>query len=153
MEVMQNEEPISDLGNRDEAHTRRPWVTGSVCGEPKPKQFFYSSCSPWCKEQQEKKRIAISEIVQILRRTKLRQQRGTLYHAGKFCALGAIMHEKYGWDGDYADSRYRSAFRQLSTTLSDNSVWGKIIALNDSKGKSFSEIATWLEKIYFEDWN
>jgi hypothetical protein len=70
MEVMQNEEPISDLGNRDEADSRRLWVTGSACGEPKPKQFFYSSCSPWCKEQQEKKRIAISEIVQILR-TKL----------------------------------------------------------------------------------
>jgi hypothetical protein len=63
------------------------------------------------------------------------------------------MHEKYGSDGNTADSRYRSARWQLSTTLSDNSVWGKIIALNDSKGKSFSEIATWLEKIYFEDWN
>jgi hypothetical protein len=27
------------------------------------------------------------------------------------------------------------------------------VALNDSYGKSFSEIASWLEKIYLADWS
>jgi hypothetical protein len=61
------------------------------------------------------------------------------------------MHEKYGWSGDYAASTCISAYQQLSTTLGDNSICIKVIELND-KGKSFSEIANWLEKIYLAEW-
>jgi hypothetical protein len=60
---MQNKEPLSELGNRDEDYSRRLRIAEPFYDEPKPKQFFfYSSYSPWCREQQEKKRIDISEI-------------------------------------------------------------------------------------------
>jgi hypothetical protein len=63
------------------------------------------------------------------------------------------MHEKYGWDENSIACGYGLACWQLSKTFGDNSIPYKIIALNDSDGKSFSEIADWLEKFYFADWN
>jgi hypothetical protein len=63
----------------------------------------------------------------------------------------AIMHEKYGWDGN--DDLGLDLLRQeLITILGNGAMLDKIIKLNDSYGKSFSEIADWLETIYLENW-
>jgi hypothetical protein len=64
------------------------------------------------RKQQEKKRIDISEIVQILRTTNLQQFRGEYYEDGKSCAVGTIIHEKYGWNRDCA-IEYESSLQQL----------------------------------------
>jgi hypothetical protein len=57
LEKVQNEEPLKEIENRDKGDNRRLLqVTGSLCDKPK-QFFFYASCSPWCREQQEKKRI------------------------------------------------------------------------------------------------
>ena len=59
------------------------------------------------------------------------------------------MHEKYGWDGN-DDFGFDLLRQQLVTILGDDVMLSKIIVLNDSYGKSFSEIADWLETIYLE---
>jgi hypothetical protein len=41
-------------------------------------------------------------------------------------------------------------YKELATILGDEAMLYKIIELNDSYGKSFSEIADWLESIYLE---
>jgi len=89
------------------------------------------------------------QIIQILRTTKLQQCRGNYINERKFCALGAIMHEKYGWNGNY---HFDQLYKELATILGDEAMLYKIIELNDSYGKSFSEIADWLETIYLEKW-
>jgi hypothetical protein len=91
------------------------------------------------------------QIIQILRTTKLRQCRGHYYNNRKFCALGAIMHEKYGWNGN-DDFGFDLLRQQLVTILGNDMVLSKMEELNDSYGKSFSEIADWLETIYLEKW-
>jgi len=133
----------------------------SGCLDHEPKQFFDTSFlqdpSLWYRKQQEEEYTEISEIIGILRMTKLQQCRGKYYDQGKFCALGAIMHEKYGWNGfdypfEHKSSAYQylvkiSAQRHLVRILGDV-VLHKIMSLNDQEGKSFSEIADWLEKNY-----
>ena len=89
------------------------------------------------------------QIIRILRTTKLQQCRGDYINERKFCALGAIMHEKYGWNGNY-HFEFNQLYKELSTILGDEAMLYKIIELNDSYGKSFSEIADWLESIYLE---
>ena len=94
---IQNEGPSSELGNRDEEYSIRLRAT-ALYGM---NLNLSNSSSPWCREQQEKKRIIdISEIIHILRTTKLQQCKDSWYNTKKFCAIGAIMHEKYGWDGN-----------------------------------------------------
>ena len=63
------------------------------------------------------------------------------------------MHEKYGWNGsDNTSLAYgTSAYKQLVTTLGDEAVLSKIMSLNDHHGKSFSEIADWLENNLFKE--
>ena len=91
------------------------------------------------------------QIIQILRTTKLQQCRGDYYNNTKFCALGAIMHEKYGWNGN-DDIGFDLLRQQLVTILGGDMMLSKMEQLNDSNGKSFSEIADWLETIYLEKW-
>ena len=91
------------------------------------------------------------QIIQILRTTKLQQCRGHYYNNRKFCALGAIMHEKYGWNGN-DDFGFDLLLQQLVTILGGDMMLSKMEQLNDSNGKSFSEIADWLETIYLEEW-
>ena len=111
--------------NNDLLRELRSIVTGDSSGQQaseylcdEPKQFFYAhspDATAWYREQQEKRCIHISEIVQILRTTKVQQFRGKYYNDGKFCAL-AIMHEKYGWDRNYA-FRYEFSHQQLVIML------------------------------------
>jgi hypothetical protein len=61
------------------------------------------------------------------------------------------MHEKYGWDGN-DDFGFDLLCEQLVTILGDDAILSRIIELNDTYGKSFSEIADWLETIYLEKW-
>jgi len=89
------------------------------------------------------------QIIRILRTTKLQQCRGDYINETKFCALGAIMHEKYGWNGNYHFG-FNQLYQELVTILGNEAILSKIIELNDSYGKSFSEIADWLETIYLE---
>jgi hypothetical protein len=154
---MQNEEMITKPKGRVSDNSRGQEVSGCLDHEPK-RSFdtsFLQDDSLWYRKQQEKKHTEISEIIEILRMTKLQQCRGKYYDHGKFCALGAIMHEKYGWNGfDYSFEHksfvYQhlvkvSAQRHLVRILGDV-VLHKIMSLNDDDGKSFSEIADWLEK-------
>jgi hypothetical protein len=157
---MQNEEMITKPRSRvSENGSIGQEVSGYLGHEPK--QFFDTSflqdASLWYGKQQEKKHTEISEIIGILRMTKLQQCRGKYHDHGKFCALGAIMHEKYGWNGfDYPFEHKSfahqylvkvSAQRHLVRILGDV-ILHKIMSLNDHEGKSFSEIADWLEKNY-----
>ncbi len=157
LSVMQNEEWISKLESTvsDESSEQQ----FARCRSDLPTDFFNTSClldtALHYVKQQEKKRTDICEIIQILRMTKLQQCRGKYYDNGKFCALGAIMHEKYGWNGsDNSSLGYgTSVHQQMATILGNDAVVNKIISLNDYDGKSFSEIADWLEKNLFTELN
>ena len=150
LEGMQDEEHLYERSNRLVRDSGRVQVTGSLRREVK--QFFYTSCSPWHGERQEMNRIHISDIIQLLRTTKLQQCRGIYHHGRRFCTLGAIMHEKYGWYGH--DSGFICEIKQqLCAIFGENAICSKIIALNDQDGKSFSQIADWLERSYLADWN
>ncbi|MBV9176933.1 MAG: hypothetical protein JO327_00835 [Nitrososphaeraceae archaeon] len=79
-----NKEPLSELGNKGEDHSIRLRATGLYVVNTN----LSNSSSPWCREQQGKKRIIdISEIVQILRTMKLQQCKGSYYNAKKFCEI------------------------------------------------------------------
>jgi hypothetical protein len=73
LEGMQNNELLSELQSIVTGDSSVQQGAEYLCDEPK--QFFDTSYSPdavtWYREQQEKKRIDISEIVQILRTTKV----------------------------------------------------------------------------------
>jgi len=97
-------------------------------------------------KQEENKDVEISDIIQILRTTKVQQLRGNFHYREKFCALGAIMHDKYGWDG--VNSLRFNVIRQQLRRILGIQVFEKIMSLNDHDGKSFAEIADWLEKNY-----
>ena len=143
---MQNEEMMITKSKSRVSDNSRGEQLAAGCLGHEPKQFFDASflldAALWYRKQQEKKFTHICEIIQILRTTKLQQCRCNCYNNGKFCALGAIMHEKYGWNG-YEPS----AYQQLNTLLDHNTRFD-IMSLNDRDGKSFSEIADWLEKNY-----
>ena len=100
---MQNEEMmITKPKSRASDNGRGQQVAAGRLGL-ESKQFFDTSflldAALRYRKQQEKKYTEISEIIEILRMTKLQQCRGKYYDHGKFCALGLIMHEKYGWNG------------------------------------------------------
>jgi hypothetical protein len=79
-----------------------------------------------------------------LRTTKVRQCKGKYYDDGKFCAVGAAMHEIYSWNGERemctSSKEHVSVFHEDTLKI--------IITLNDFDGKHFSEIADSLEKMY-----
>jgi hypothetical protein len=89
----------------------------------------------------------VSEIIQILRSTNVKQCKGQYYDDGKYCAAGAVLHEKYGWDGDWI---VRIQNRELVSIFHEG-ILKTILDLNDRDAKSFSEIADALEKMYLAD--
>src|SRR4029079_19211571 len=89
----------------------------------------------------------VSEIIQILRSTNVKQCKGQYYDDGKYCAAGAVLHEKYGWDGDWI---VRIQNREL-VSIFHGDILKTILDLNDRDTKSFSEIADALEKRYLAD--
>jgi len=80
---------------------------------------------------------------QILRTTTVGQTTKSYARDGKFCAMGAIMNY-FGWDGT-ASYLFYNAVGFKSLGISDD-IWGKVVDLNDNCGKSFIEIADWLEE-------
>ena len=79
---------------------------------------------------------------QILRMTDVVQCKNNYHVDGKYCAMGAIMHY-FGWNGYNNQDYNATGFKKLNISAH---VWGIIMSLNDSYGKSFSEIADWLEE-------
>lgn len=61
------------------------------------------------------------------------------------------MHENYSWDGN-DNLGLELLSQQLTTILGNEAILSRIIELNDSDRKSFSEIADWLETIYLAEW-
>ncbi|MDQ3967145.1 MAG: hypothetical protein M3275_01970 [Thermoproteota archaeon] len=154
---MQNEEmmktkPKSRASDNSSGQQVAGWL------DPESKQFFDTTsyllhAKSRHRKPQEKKWIDFSEIIQILRMTKLQQCKRQYHNDGKFCALGAILHEKYGWNGFSNPFGYESSSpRQQLLTILGDAVICKIASLNDD-GKSFSEIADWLEKNLFKELN
>lgn len=77
----------------------------------------------------------------------MKQCKGQYYDDGKYCAAGAVLHEKYGWDGDWI---VRIQNREL-VSIFHGGILKTILDLNDRDTKSFSEIADALEKRYLAD--
>ena len=101
----------------------------------------------WYGEQLEKKCVDVSEIIQILRSTNVKQCKGQYYDDGKYCAAAAVLHGEYGWDGDWI---VRIPNREL-VSIFHGGILKTILDLNDRDTKSFSEIADALEKRYLAD--
>jgi len=89
----------------------------------------------------------VSEIIQILRSTNVNQCKGQYYDDGKYCAADAVLHEKYGWNGDWI---VRIPNREL-ISIFHGGILKTILDLNDRDAKSFCEIADALEKMYLAD--
>ena len=155
---MQNEEEMITKPKSMVSHYSKVQQQVARWLDPESKQFFDTTsyllhAKTRHGKPQEKKWIDISEIIQILRMTNLQQCKRQYHNDGKFCALGVIVHEKYGWNGFGNPYGYESLSpgQQLLTILGD-AVICKIASLNDH-GKSFSEIADWLEKNLFKELN
>jgi hypothetical protein len=140
-ERVQNEEPLNELKSKPRHKNIAEQVDEYLYANLK-KHYFDA---PYTLDGE------FYQIIQILRTTKLQQCRGHYYNNRKFCALGAIMHEKYGWNGN-DDFGFDLLRQQLVTILGGDMMLSKMEQLNDSNGKSFSEIADWLETIYLEEW-
>jgi hypothetical protein len=141
VEGFQNEDPLNKL----ESKPRRKSMGEEL------DEYLYDNLKKHCFDTPYTLDGEFYQIIRILRTTKLQQCRGDYINERKFCALGAIMHEKYGWDGNYHFG-FNLLHKQLATILGDEAMLYKIIELNDSYGKSFSEIADWLETIYVKNW-
>ena len=77
----------------------------------------------------------------------MNQCKGQYYDDGKYCAAGAVLHEKYGWNGDWI---VRIPNREL-VSIFHGGILKTILDLNDRDAKSFCEIADALEKMYLAD--
>jgi hypothetical protein len=93
----------------------------------------------------EKPKPTLWKAAQLLRHTGIQQIRGNYsdYATSKrFCAIGALAHE-FGWDGRHGS--VVSYMYDLEKELGiDLPIRNQIQILND-RGKSFGEIADWLE--------
>jgi len=78
---------------------------------------------------------------QILRQTTVTQIKHAYAIPGnRFCAIGALMNY-FGWSGCGGFGYNDIGLKKLGI---NDDMWGQIIHLNDD-GKSFIEIADWLE--------
>lgn len=78
--------------------------------------------------------------------SKVEQCEGEYYDYGKFCAAGAVMHEKYGW---YGKREVRIPNRELMSIF-HGGILKTILDQNDD-GKFYCEVADSLEKMYLVD--
>lgn len=143
LEKVQNEEPLSEFESKPRRNSReREQVSKYLHANPK-KQFVDT---PYTVDGE------FYQIIQILRTTKLQQFKGSYHYDDKFCVVGAIMREKYGCNGN--DNIGFGLYRQqLIRILGNDYMLSRIIELNDSFGKSFSDVADWLETIYLKNWS
>jgi len=90
---------------------------------------------------------------QLLRRTKVQQCQGAYQcDTGKYCAMGAIMHE-LGWKGKFTKTgRLRKVepdnmpfMKKMLDGLGLRNLFGEILKWNDEEKLSFEEIAERLE--------
>ena len=147
---MQDKEVLHGLGSKVSSNSCEQQFLEYLLNESK--QLLDTFTSPrggeaWQGEHLEKNRANILEIIQILRTTKVRQCKGKYYDDGKFCAVGAVMHEIYGWDWDW---EVHIPNREL-VSIFHGGILKTILDLNDHDAKSFCEIADALEKMYLAD--
>ena len=96
LEEMQDKEQLNGLEVKDQATATNNSFSKYLINESKQLLDTFTSLQDgeaWQGEQLEKSRANISEIIQKLRTTKVRQCKGKYYDDGKFCAVGAVMHE------------------------------------------------------------
>ena len=75
----------------------------------------------------------------------MKQCKGQYYDDGKYCAAGAVLHEKYGWDGDWI---VRIQNREL-VSIFHGGILKTILDLNDHDAKSFCENSRCVRKNVF----
>jgi hypothetical protein len=94
LEGMQNNGLLSELRSIAAGDSSVLQGAEYLCDESKQffDTFYSQDAAAFYRERQEKKRIDISEIVQILRTTKVQQCRGKYHNDRKLCTW-AIKHE------------------------------------------------------------
>lgn len=143
LEWLQNEEPLSELESKPRRNSKKDEQVGKYLHDNPKEQSFDT---PFTLDGE------FYQIIQILRTTKLQECKGSYHNDDrKFCEAGAIMHENYSWDGN-DNLGLELLSQQLTTILGNEAILSRIIELNDSDRKSFSEIADWLETIYSAEW-
>jgi hypothetical protein len=85
---------------------------------------------------------------EILRNTKCVQYFGGLRNSDntRFCALGVILHDGYGWSGDERDLNDMDIDKFAASLGLDGITQRHIVRMNDTFHYDFNRIADWLER-------
>lgn len=83
--------------------------------------------------------------VAALRSGEFKQGRGALYKNGKYCCLG-VADKIEGYEPDARDSILKHHENVPEIIRGDTELTARLATMNDEGGKSFSEIADYIEQ-------